>query len=66
MEITEGDNVAYIEVCSNKVSARYSIRMLMSFWYKHGVVANDFDEFFAHSKSGAKRESLRSIHLRMS
>ena len=54
MKITEGDIVAYIEACSNKVSARYSIRMLMSFWYKHGVVANDFDEFFRAFKVRCK------------
>ena len=61
MEITEGDIVAYIEVCSNKVSARYSIRMLMSFWYKHGVVANDFDEFFRAFKV-RRKERIPSFY----
>lgn len=36
MKITEGDIVAYIEACSNKVSARYSIRMLMFFGISMG------------------------------
>ena len=61
MEITEGDIVSYIGVCSNKVSARYSIRMLMSFWHEHGVVSNDFDEFFRAFKV-RRKERIPSFY----
>jgi len=61
MEITEGDIVSYIEVCSNKVSARCSIRRLMSFWFSQGIVTNSFEEFFCAFKV-RRRERIPSFY----
>lgn len=55
-DITEGDIASYIDSCSNKVSARSSIRMLMAYWHKNGITAHDFEEFFRFFKVRPKEK----------
>lgn len=50
LDITEGDIIAYMEGCANKLSARYSIRMLMAYWHANGITQHDFEEFFQFFK----------------